>query len=617
HLLTSFGTSDVAEDIPDPIGQSVNVYKHVRDWMDGAIADMILHMVERGVVDLKPKGRITRLKIAVGTDHGGIDIKDDIIGKLEDKEAEVIDVGTHTGDSVDYPDFALEVARRVSEGEVDEGVLICKTGIGMSISANKMANVRAALCVTPDMARLARSHNNANILALGAGLGSKEDILAIVDAWSESEFEGGRHQRRVDKIGRLDRDFTPLVCQTDPEVFAAMRQEEKRQHENLELIASENAVSPAVRAALGGNLTNKYAEGYPKKRWYHGCDHVDDIEQLAIDRAKELFGAEHANVQAHSGSTANMGAYFSVLEPGDTILAMSLADGGHLTHGHPLNFSGRFFKVEAYGVRREDETIDYDALEEQAKACRPKLICAGASAYSRMIDFERLRKIADTVNALLMVDMAHIAGLVAGGVHPNPVPYSDFVTTTTHKTLRGPRGGMILCREKFRADLNKQIFPGIQGGPLMHSIAGKAVCLKEAMQPEFQTYAEQVVKNAQAMADTLTDEGLRVVSGGTDNHVFLLDLTPIDVTGKDASGQLDKAGITVNKNAIPFDTKSPFVASGIRIGTPTITTRGMQEDEAREIARLIYEVLTHVNDDAVAKRVRNEVTALTARFPLP
>jgi glycine hydroxymethyltransferase len=344
---------------------------------------------------------------------------------------------------------------------------------------------------------------------------------------------------------------------------------------------------------------------------------VDVVEQLAIDRARELFGAEHVNVQPHSGSSANMAVYFSVLEPGDTIMAMSLAEGGHLTHGHPMNFSGRFFNVVPYGVNRETEYIDYDQLEALAREHKPKLICAGASAYSRIIDFKRLRGIADEVGAYLMVDIAHIAGLVAGGEHPSPVPYAEFVTTTTHKTLRGPRGGMILCREAFAKDIDRQVFPGIQGGPLMHVIAAKAVCLKEALDPSFKEYARQVVRNAAVLSDTLGEKGLRIVSGGTDNHMFLLDLSPLEVTGKEAANQLDKARITVNKNAIPFDTQSPFVTSGIRIGSPAVTTRGMKEEDMRQIASLIFEVLRNPQSEEVIKEVRKKVLDLTSRFSIP
>jgi len=402
----------------------------------------------------------------------------------------------------------------------------------------------------------------------------------------------------------------------DPEVASAIRKETERQEFNLELIASENFVSEAVLEAQGSVLTNKYAEGYPGKRYYGGCHNVDIVENLAIERAKELFGAEHANVQPHAGSQANMAVYYSVLEPGDTILGMNLSHGGHLTHGSPVNFSGRFFKVIPYGVSRETETIDYDEVERLAREHRPKLIVVGASAYPRIIDFAAFRTIADAVGAKVMVDMAHIAGLVAAGLHPNPVPHADFVTTTTHKTLRGPRGGMILCREEYAKVINSNIFPGIQGGPLMHVIAAKAVAFKEALSPEFKAYQQQIVRNAATLAGALMEYGFRLTSGGTDNHLMLLNFTGTDLTGKAAEEALDRAGITVNKNTVPFETRSPFVTSGIRIGTPAATTHGLKEEEMKLVARFIADVLHHVDDDAVITRVRGEVNELMKRFPL-
>ncbi|GAB4295242.1 MAG: serine hydroxymethyltransferase [Desulfuromonadia bacterium] len=402
----------------------------------------------------------------------------------------------------------------------------------------------------------------------------------------------------------------------DPEVATAIRKETERQEYNLELIASENFVSEAVLEALGSVLTNKYAEGYPGKRYYGGCHNVDIVEELAIERAKELFGAEHANVQPHSGSQANMAVYYAVLEPGDTILGMNLSHGGHLTHGSPVNFSGRFFRVIPYGVSRETERIDYDEVERLALEHCPKLIVVGASAYPRVIDFAAFRTIADRVGAKVMVDMAHIAGLVAAGLHPNPVPHADFVTTTTHKTLRGPRGGMILCREEYGKLINSNIFPGIQGGPLMHVIAAKAVAFREALTPEFRAYQKQIVTNAAALADALMEKGFRLTSGGTDNHLMLLNFTGTDMTGKCAEEALDRAGITVNKNTVPFETRSPFVTSGIRIGTPAATTHGLKEEEMRIVARFIADVLHDPNDEGVISRVRGEVHELMGRFPL-
>ncbi|MFW6286808.1 MAG: serine hydroxymethyltransferase [Candidatus Sumerlaeota bacterium] len=406
-----------------------------------------------------------------------------------------------------------------------------------------------------------------------------------------------------------------LLRQADPEVAASIDGEYNRQVGTLEMIASENLTSPAVLAAQGSVLTNKYAEGYPGKRYYGGCGKVDDAERLAIDRAKKLFGAEHANVQPHSGSSANIAVYYAALEAGDTILAMSLDHGGHLSHGMHLNFSGRFFHTVSYGVARESEVIDYDNVAELAREHKPKMIIAGASAYPRQIDFVKFREIADEVGAMLLVDMAHFAGLVAGGVHPSPVPHAEFVTTTTHKTLRGPRAGMILCREEFAKDIDRAIFPGLQGGPLMHAIAAKAVAFGEAMTESFKAYARQIVDNAKVLAEALMDHDVRIVSGGTDTHLMLVDLTPIDVTGKAASNALEEAGITVNKNMIPFDEKSPFVTSGIRIGTPALTTRGMKEDEMKTIAGWIAEVIKNPEDEAIRKKVRALVSELCEQYP--
>ena len=402
----------------------------------------------------------------------------------------------------------------------------------------------------------------------------------------------------------------------DPEVAQAIKLETGRQEYTLELIASENFVSEAVLEAQGSIMTNKYAEGYPGKRYYGGCHYVDIVENLAIERAKELFGADHANVQPHSGSQANMAVYFSVLKPGDTILGMNLSHGGHLTHGSPVNFSGRFFNVVSYGVSRESQMIDYNEVERLALEHNPKMIVVGASAYPRIIDFAAFRTIADKVGAVIMVDMAHIAGLIAAGLHPNPVPYAEFVTTTTHKTLRGPRGGMILCREEFAKVLNSNIFPGIQGGPLMHVIAAKAVALKEALTPEFKSYQEQIVKNARTLASELIKRGFRLVSGGTDNHLMLVDLSDTELTGKIAEEALDKAGITVNKNTVPFETRSPFVTSGFRIGTPAATTHGLKEAEMKEVAGFIADSLANVNNDEKLKEIKERVNTMMRRYPL-
>jgi len=406
------------------------------------------------------------------------------------------------------------------------------------------------------------------------------------------------------------------LAETDPEVAQAIRDELHRQNSGLELIASENFVSRAVLEAAGSVFTNKYAEGYPGRRYYGGCEYVDVVERAAISRAKSLFGAGHANVQPHSGAQANMAVYFTLLKPGDTVLGMNLSHGGHLTHGHPLNFSGKLYTIVPYGVRKDDERIDYDELDRLADEHKPKMIMVGASAYPRIIDFARIRKAGDRVGAAVVTDMAHIAGLVAAGVHPSPVPHSDFVTTTTHKTLRGPRAGMVLCREPFAKDLDKNVFPGIQGGPLVHIIAAKAVCLKEAAEPAFAAYQRQIAANAKTLAGVLSSSGFRLVSGGTDNHMMLVDVFSRGITGKVAEAALGKAGITVNKNAIPFDQNPPLVASGIRIGTPAVTTRGLREAEMEIVGEFITRALKNADNDAVLGQIRIEVEALCRRFPL-
>ncbi len=411
-----------------------------------------------------------------------------------------------------------------------------------------------------------------------------------------------RMQRPLDKV--------------DPQIADLLREEAVRQATGLELIPSENLVSEAVLEAMGSIFTNKYAEGYPGKRYYGGCEFADKVEQLAIDRAKQLFGADHANVQAHSGTSANVAVYMSALKPGDTVLGMALAHGGHLTHGHPLNFSGRMYKFVEYHVRQEDERIDYDEIEKLAQEHKPKMIVAGASAYSRIIEFERIAKVAKAVGAIFFVDMAHIAGLVAAGVHPSPVPHADIVSTTTHKTLRGPRGGMVLSKAAFAKEIDKLTFPGTQGGPLVHTIAAKAVCFMEALEPSFIEYQKQVASNAKALANAISRHGFRVVSGGTDNHVFLVEVHPRGITGSDAEKALDRAGITVNKNAIPFDPLPPMKAGGIRLGSPSVTSRGMKEPEMELIANGVAEVLTHMGDAGVEQKVRKQVAELAARFPI-
>ena len=551
------------------------------------------------------------LRIALGADHGGVELKDAIVAHLKAAGHELTDYGTHGKESVDYPDFANAAARAVSDFTHDFGILCCTSGVGVSISANRHSHVRAANVRTVEETVITRQHNDANVLCLGGNVVDIETGLAMVDAFLAESFEGGRHERRVCKSSgsRLKVNDAPI--------YDAIVDEEKRQRFNIELIASENFASPAVMEAQGSVLTNKYAEGYPGRRWYGGCEHVDVIERLAIERAKELFGAEHANVQPHSGSQANTAVYFSVLKPGDKILTMDLSHGGHLTHGHKANFSGKFYDVTHYGVSEEDERIDYDQLAELARETKPALITCGASAYSRVIDFERMGQIAREVGAYLFVDMAHIAGLVAAGVHPNPVPHADFVTSTTHKSLRGPRGGIILCKEEFAKKIDSQVFPGIQGGPLMHVIAAKAVCFGEALKDGFKGYQEQVVANAQTMAARLTEHGYRVVSGGTDNHVLMVDLRSKELNGSEASVALDEAGITVNKNSIPFDTGTPMKPSGIRIGTPAVTTRGMKEADIQQVADYIHEALSSIGDEEKLHEIRDKVHTFMRAFPMP
>jgi glycine hydroxymethyltransferase len=557
------------------------------------------------------------MKWAIGADHGGFKLKEHLKGTLRARGLEVEDLGCADLQSCDYTDFANQVAAAVTTGRASQGLLVCTTGQGMSMAANKYPRIRAALCLTPEMAASTKSHNDPNILVLAEKYTPPEQADAILDAWLKAKPDTAeRHHRRIVKMGGSGVTDPLEIASADPELYAVMDLERTRQAETIDLIASENYSSRAVREAQGSLLTNKYAEGYPGKRWYNGCHWVDEVEKLAIDRAKALFGAEHANVQPHSGSGANMAVYFALLQPGDAILAMRLDQGGHLTHGSAVNFSGRLFRVSHYGVSHGSERIDYDEVEKLAKEKKPRLIVAGASAYPRILDFPRLRAIADSVGALLMVDMAHIAGLVAGGAHPNPVPYCDVVTTTTHKTLRGPRSGLILCRETYAADIDKQVFPGIQGGPLMHVVAAKAVCFHEAAQPAFKAYIAQILVNTRTLAARLAASGLRIVSGGTDNHLLLVDLTSAGLSGKDAANALEKAGVTCNKNAIPFDTKSPFQTSGIRLGAAAVTTRGMKEAEMEVIADLIIEGLRHAQDDRALAALRQKALALTARFPI-
>ena len=556
----------------------------------------------------------TQMSIAVGSDHKGVALKEVVVKTLKGWGYTVKDVGPSSTESCNYAEFANAVCKRIADGRADRGILICYTGLGMTIAANRWKGVRATLCAKPEVATLSRQHNNSNVLCLGASVVTAEAVEGILKAWLETEFEGGRH------VDRLAAGSGSRLAVSDPQLAAIIEEEHQRQLNNIELIASENFTSPAVMEAQGSCLTNKYAEGYPGRRWYGGCEVVDKAEQLAIDRAKALFGCEHANVQAHSGSQANMSVYFACIEPGDTILTMDLACGGHLSHGFFANFSGKLYKVVHYGVNPETECIDYDALEATAKEVKPKLILAGASAYSRIIDFARIRQICDEVGAIMFVDMAHIAGLVAGGEHPSPVPYADFVSTTTHKSLRGPRGGIVMCKEKWAKKLNSANFPGLQGGPLMHVIAAKAACLGEALKPEFKQYAHQIVLNSKAMAAKMAEMGYRIVTGGTDNHCFLVDVSVKGINGADAQVALDKVGITVNKNAIPFDKGTTNKPSGIRIGTPAVTTRGMKEDDVRAVAEYIgrcLDILASGGDEAAYAALRTEVSAFNKQFPTP
>lgn len=604
-------------DISDPIGGSYEIYLNCRDQIEQGIASMLKFVEQTSTLQGADRGGSAKTAIALGADHGGYTLKETIKQHLQNQGVAVTDFGATSTESTDYPDYAQAVARSVTEHQHDYGILVCTSGVGMSIAANKVPGARAALVWDAEMAAKARQHNDANVLCLSGKGTEAGQATQIVDAFLSASFEGGRHERRVGKLESPSSTFDLRLKNVDPAIASAIEEERQRQQNNIELIASENFTSLAVMEAQGSVLTNKYAEGYPKKRWYGGCENVDTVEELAIERAKKLFGAEHANVQPHSGSGANMAVYFAFLKPGDKMLTMDLSHGGHLTHGNKANFSGKFFEIVHYGVRKEDEQIDYDQLARMAREHKPKMITVGASAYSRVIDFERMGQIAREVGAYLLADIAHIAGLVATGLHPSPVAHADFVTTTTHKTLRGPRGGLILCPEKYQKEIDSQAFPGIQGGPLMHVIAAKAVCFQEALQPEFKTYQGQIVKNARALAEGMKRNGYRLISGGTDNHLMMVDVGARGVTGKDCQIALDQAGITVNKNTIPFETRSPFQASGIRLGTPAVTTRGMKEQEMAAIADMISEVLLDIKNLDAAHSVRQRVLELTARFPLP
>ena len=559
------------------------------------------------------------MKVAIGSDHGGVELKAELVKALS-SAYEMTDFGPADTTSCDYPDYAIAVAKAVASGTADFGILICRSGIGMSMTANRFQNVRAAICANVETARVTRQHNGANVLCLGADAVAADLALEIAKAFLSTPVdESERHARRRWKIERAQRlsDCSGLM-HDDPEVFAAIEAQTKQEDAEINLIASENTSSRACREAAGSVLMNKYAEGYPGKRWYSGCLPVDAAEELARTRACKLFGADHANVQPHCGSAANMAVYFATIKPGDTIMSLSLDQGGHLSHGSPVNFSGKIYNIVPYTVDPKTEMLDYDAMEKQAMEVKPKILLTGASAYPRTIDFKRIREICDKVGCIMMVDMAHIAGLVAGGAHPSPVPYADFVTTTTHKTLGGPRGGMVLCKEQWAKALDSAVFPGMQGGPLENIIAAKAVMFREWMSPEKKGYAQQVVKNTAAMCKVIQDRGYRIVSGGTDNHLFLVDVkSSKGITGKDAAAALDAAGIIVNKNAIPFDTESPFKTSGIRVGAASATTRGMKEPEMVKIGTWIADVLDDITNTEVQARVKKEAAELVANFPVP
>ena len=559
------------------------------------------------------------LTAGIASDHGGFEFKKKLITVLESLGFGCKDFGPFVMDPQDdYSDFGSDLGVALTRGQIDVGILLCRSGVGLGINANRFHGIRAAVAYNERVVKSSREHNCSNVLVLPADHITEEEAVAFLKTWIATPFSGDvRHLRRLEKVEKKSYDDIAAIRSADPEIAKWIDTEAARQNDGIELIASENFTSTAIRAAQGSVLTNKYAEGYPGRRYYGGCEFVDEVEKLAIQRACELFGAEAANVQPHAGSQANMAVYFALLNPGDTVLAMSLDHGGHLTHGHPMNFSGKLFNIVPYGVSPETEAIDYDEVERLAMECKPRMILAGASAYPRVIDFARLRQIADKANAYLFVDMAHIAGLVAAGVHPSPVPYCDVVTTTTHKTLRGPRSGLILCKEKYIKAINSKVFPGLQGGPLMHVIAAKAICFKEAMSDDFKAYQKQLVKNASVLADELTRLGYRIVSGGTDNHLMLVDLRPKNATGKEVQIACDKAGITLNKNMIPFDPEKPFITSGVRIGTPAVTTRGMKEAEMLKIADFIDRAVAAKDDDAALATIGEEVKAFVADFPMP
>ncbi len=533
-----------------------------------------------------------------------------------------MDLGTDSSEPVDYPDYAFKLANALKDTENSFGILICGSGIGASIAVNRFTHIKAALCRSEEDAMLARAHNDANVLVLGARVSTGEEVQKILNVFINTEFDGGRHKRRVEKMSQLNKFFNQSLAEADPAIYSSIRKELHRQQDGIELIASENIVSAAVLEAQGSIMTNKYAEGYPGRRYYGGCEFVDVAEELAIERAKKLFNAKFANVQPHSGSQANQAAFMSLLAPGDTFLGMALDCGGHLTHGSKVNQSGKWFNPVGYKVKEDTGLIDMDDVWHLAKTHQPKLIIAGGSAYPRQIDFAEFKKVAQSVGAAFMVDMAHFSGLVAAGCFPSPLPHADIVTTTTHKTLRGPRGGMILTNdEEIAKKVNSAIFPGMQGGPLMHVIAAKAVAFGEALQDDFKEYIKAVIENARVLSAALSQRGYKIFTGGTDCHLLLVDLRPQKLTGKLAEYSLEKAGLTCNKNSIPFDTEKPTITSGIRLGTPAATTRGFRAKEFDIVANLIADVLDGLKDNPednnkVEQEVLRKVQALCKDFPI-
>lgn len=555
------------------------------------------------------------MKIGIASDHSGRALKQQVIAALDGVPR---DYGVHDQQPVDYPDYATALAAAVDCGELDRGIAICGTGIGMAIVANRFRNVRAALVWDEQSCQLSRTHNDANILCLGARVLDLPQALSLTKLWLKTAAsDAERHRRRVAKTAHyVHKPWSPLRA-PDDDLYQLCERELTRQREGLELIASENFVSPPLLLAVANPFTNKYAEGLPGRRYYGGCAVTDELERLAIARAKKLFKAEFANVQPHSGAQANSAALMALAAPGDTILGLDLAQGGHLTHGSPVNFSGKLYRAHFYGVHEQTGRIDYDLVAAQAHRLKPKVIIAGASSYPRHIDFAAFHRISREVNARLLVDMAHIAGLVAADLHANPLPWADVVTTTTHKTLRGPRGGLILWNDtELTAAINRAVFPGTQGGPLQHVIAAKALCFKEASSEAFYAYQQQVVANCRTLAAALTAQGMRLVTGGSDNHLLLIDLRDGELSGKDFEQALEKVAITTNKNMIPGDQRSPFVTSGLRLGTPAVTSRGMRGAEMESIAVFLRRVQQHHTDHQHLSALRQEVLNLARGFPL-